>query len=95
LLLIVAVFIQVSRASECSSSSSDSPKSDDSCGASSSKDSWRQNSKKVSWRDFDWKAYIERDWNEAEDAEDPTKRFGIDLRKSIEIGAHRKVPDFR
>ena len=50
---------------------------------------------KVEWREFDWKAYVEKDWIEEVDAADPTLRFGVDLRRSIEIGAVRNVPDNR
>ena len=51
--------------------------------------------KKVEWRDFEWKAYVEKDWREEVDAADPTLRFGIDLKRSIEVGAVREVPDNR
>ena len=51
--------------------------------------------KKVDWRDFDWKKYVEKDWREEIDAPDPTLRFGVNLRRSIEIGAVREVPDNR
>ena len=51
--------------------------------------------KKVNWRDFDWEAYVEKDWKEEVDAEDPTLRFGVNLKRSIEVGAVREVPDNR
>ena len=51
--------------------------------------------KKVEWREFDWKAYVGKDWIEEVDAADPTLRFGVDLKRSIEIGAVRNVPDNR
>ena len=51
--------------------------------------------KKVDWRDFDWRAYVGKDWREEVDAQDPTLRFGVNLKRSIEIGAVREVPDNR
>ena len=51
--------------------------------------------KKLQWRDFDWRSYVEKDWREEVDAPDPTLRFGVDLRRSIDIGAVREVPDNR
>ena len=51
--------------------------------------------KKVDWRDFDWRAYVGKDWREEVDAPDPTLRFGVNLKRSIEIGAVREVPDNR
>ena len=51
--------------------------------------------KKVDWRDFDWRAYVGKDWREEVDAPDPTLRFGVNLKRSIEIGALREVPDNR
>ena len=50
---------------------------------------------KVDWRDFDWRAYVGKDWREEVDAPDPTLRFGVNLKRSIEIGAVREVPDNR
>ncbi len=44
---------------------------------------------------FDWRAYVEKDWREEEDAADPTDRFGINLRNSIDVGVNRTVPDNR
>ncbi len=38
---------------------------------------------------------MNKDWREEEDAEDPEKRFGINLRSSIAIGVNRTVPDNR
>ena len=51
--------------------------------------------KTLQWRDFDWRSYVEKDWREEVDAPDPTLRFGVDLRRSIDIGAVREVPDNR
>ena len=51
--------------------------------------------KKLEWLDFDWRSYVEKDWREEVDAQDPTLRFGVDLRRSIDIGAVREVPDNR
>ena len=49
----------------------------------------------IPWQDFDWRTYVEKDWKPATDELDPVSRFGIHLRKSIDIGVHRDIPTYR
>ena len=49
----------------------------------------------IHWRDFDWKTYVEKDWQPEVDTADPVSRFGIHLRNSIDIGVDREIPEYR